>query len=254
MQGSNPPANGKNESLMIDPLLNAADMADAFANFGRVHIPGFLMDSSAQRLHQALTEERLWMCSTTSTGTNIDIPVEHFDRFTPEQAAGFVTLAHAEARDGFHYMFDNVRISDAVIKAEPILSAFADFYAFVNSEAFLGFVRTLTGDVRPAYVDAQATRYEPGHYLTQHDDEKPGAGRLYAYVMNLTPRWRTDWGGLLTFTDSDGHVAEAYTPKWNALNLFRVPTDHAVSSVTPFAGGARLSITGWVRDARPANA
>ena len=254
VQGSSPPANGKNQDLMIDPRVNPADMADVFAHLGRIHVPGFLAESSARRLHRALAEERSWMCSTTSTGTSIDIPVEYFDRFTPEQATDFITLAHAEARDGFHYMFDNIRISDAVIKAEPVSPALAEFYAFVNSDAFLEFIRRLTGDARPAYVDAQATRYEAGHYLTQHDDEKPGAGRLYAYVMNLTPEWRTDWGGLLTFIDRDGHVAEAYTPRWNALNLFRVPAHHSVSSVAPFAGGARLSITGWVRDTRPANA
>jgi SM-20-related protein len=96
-------------------------------------------------------------------------------------------------------------------------------------------------------VDAQATRYERGHYLTQHDDSAAEKGRLYAFVLNLTPHWRTDWGGLLNFIDADGHVAEAYAPAWNAINLFRVPQPHAVSCVAPFAGAPRLSITGWVR-------
>ena len=42
-------------------------------------------------------------------------------------------------------------------------------------------------------------------------------------------------------------MAEAYRPSWNALNIFRVPAAHAVSSVAPFAGAPRLSITGWIR-------
>ena len=253
MQGQTRSTQGKNSTdLALDPALKAKDFAAAFGRFGRIHIPGFLTEPSALRLHAALAEERMWMCSTTSGGTNIDIPVERFDHFTPEQAANFIALAHAEAREGFHYMFDNVRISDAAAKGEALNPAFASFYALVNSAEFLDFVRALTRDDRPAYADAQATRYEPGHYLTQHDDEKPEAGRLYAYVMNLTPRWRTDWGGLLTFIDRDGHVSEAYRPAWNALNLFRVPADHAVSGVAPFAGAARLSITGWIRDSRPA--
>lgn len=238
----------------MDPTLNPDDMAAAFARFGRIHVPGFLTEASARTLHHAMAEERLWLCSTTSRGTSIDIPVEQFDHFSPDQAAGFISLAHAEARKGFHYMFDTVRISDAVARNEPLNPAFAGFYAFVNGPEFLAFVRRLTKDDRPVYADAQATRYQAGHYLTQHDDEKPEAGRLYAYVLNLTPDWRSDWGGLLNFIDQDGHVAEAYTPTWNALNLFRVPADHAVSSVAPFAGGDRLSITGWLRDRRPDNA
>jgi len=46
-------------------------------------------------------------------------------------------------------------------------------------------------------------------------------------------------------------VAEAYTPAFNALNIFKVPQPHAVSLVAPFAGGDRLAITGWVRSKGP---
>lgn len=234
-------------TITIDPALDGRAMAAAFKAHGRIHIPGFLAPHSAAALHDALAAETMWVCSTRGGGQNIDIPVEHFDAFTPQQAARFFSLAHAEARDGFHYMFDSLRVSDLIEKGESIHPALAAGYAFLNSPAFLDFVRALTGDDRPNHVDAQATRFEAGHYLTQHDDKKPEAGRLYAYVLNLTPRWRTDWGGLLTFIDEDGHLAEAYAPAWNALNLFRVPAEHAVSFVTPFAGAPRLSITGWVR-------
>ena len=58
---------------------------------------------------------------------------------------------------------------------------------------------------------------------------------------------RPDWGGILQFLDRDGHVADGYVPVFNALNIFRVPQLHNVSSVVPFAGHARLSITGWFR-------
>ncbi|MBB1180632.1 2OG-Fe(II) oxygenase, partial [Pseudomonas sp. FW305-3-2-15-E-TSA4] len=77
-----------------------------------------------------------------------------------------------------------------------------------------------------------------------------GKHRLLAYVLNLTPRWRVDWGGLLLFLDPDGHVAEGYAPKFNALNIFRTPFPHAVTQVSTFAGAPRYAITGWIR-ARP---
>nr|WP_240902836.1 2OG-Fe(II) oxygenase family protein [Caulobacter sp. SLTY] len=96
-----------------------------------------------------------------------------------------------------------------------------------------------------------ATRYLPGHFLTAHDDAAPGKHRLYAYVLNLTARWRADWGGILMFLDEEDHVAEGYTPSFNALNIFRVPQRHAVSMVAPYAGEPRLSITGWIRSQAP---
>jgi 2OG-Fe(II) oxygenase superfamily len=92
--------------------------------------------------------------------------------------------------------------------------------------------------------------YAATHFLTAHDDRDESKGRVAAYVLNLTPRWSSDWDGLLQFLDADGHVAEAYTPAFNALNVFRVPQPHSVSFVAPFAGQPRLSITGWFRRRR----
>ena len=247
MQASGPFVGANSGGIEIDPTLKPSSMTAAFKQFGRIHIPGFLKPPGAEMLHRALAAEKLWLCSTMGGGQTIDVPVEQLEAFPPDQAMRFVQLAHAEARDGFHYMFDNLRISEMAEKKQLLNPAYAAAHAFLNSPAFLDFVRVLTGDPRTNYVDAQATRYDRGHYLTQHDDSVEGKGRLYAYVLNLTPHWRADWGGLLNFIDADGHVAEAYTPAWNALNLFRVPQVHAVSCVAPFAGAPRLSITGWVR-------
>lgn len=248
MQAPGSPHVPNSSPLAIDPALKPAAMAAAFRQFGRIHIPGFLNPAGAEMLHDALVREPNWLCSTLGGGQTVEVSTEMLNAMEPARAMRFMELAHAEAREGFHYMFDMIRVSDLVEKGEPVAPALAAAYAFLNSPAFLDFIRALTGDDRPNHVDAQATRYEPGHYLTEHNDEKPESGRLYAYVLNLTPRWRSDWGGLLTFPDEDGHLSEAYRPAWNALNLFRVPQPHAVSCVAPFAGASRLSITGWVRD------
>lgn len=237
--------------LSLDPTLDPRPLKTAFERFGRLHIPGVLTQSAAARLHTLLAAERDWICSTIGGGVVADVPVEMIEGLSPSDRAGFHALAHREAERGFHYMFDTVRISTPIEKGMPLPEAWRQVSAFFNSPSFLGFVRSLTGDPRCAYVDAQATRYTAGHYLTEHDDEKPSAGRLYAYVLNLTPDWRTDWGGLLAFLDEDGHVAEAYRPSYNALNIFRVPQRHAVSFVAPFATAPRLSITGWIRDTVP---
>jgi SM-20-related protein len=238
----------RNDAIEIDPALDPAAMTSAFKSLGRLHIPGFLTPASATRLHDILTADTQWVCSTMGGGTVVDAPVEMLEAMSPEAYAKFVALAHAEAAEGFHYMFDTIRLIGPEETRGQALEAYAPLMAFLRGDAFLNFVRTLTADQRPVSVDAQATRYLPGHYLTQHDDRNPKYGRLYAYVLNLTPRWRADWGGLLNFIDQDGHVAEAYAPAFNALNIFRVPQPHSVGFVAPFARGARLSVTGWLHD------
>src|SRR5205823_9807981 len=88
--------------------------------------------------------------------------------------------------------------------------------------------------------------------LAVHDDGL--TNRSTAYVLNMTPEWKPDWGGALQFYDRDDHIEEGYLPTFNALNLFRVPKRHSVTQVASF-GGLRYSISGWferVAAARPA--
>ncbi|ADL01077.1 2OG-Fe(II) oxygenase [Brevundimonas subvibrioides] len=234
----------------IDPALDAARMAPVFRRFGRLHVPGLLQADGAARLVEALDAAGGWTLSTRGATSTVDIPVEAFARADAPARAALADTARQEARTGFHYLFETLRVSDLAETGAHLPDPLRELYQWLNSPAFLGFAAEISGFDDLAYVDAQATRFRPGHYLTEHDDEKPDAGRRLAYVLNLSPGWRPSWGGLLGFIDADGHLAEAYTPAFNALNLFRTPQPHLVTQVADFAGGTRLSITGWIRTNR----
>lgn len=239
--------------LRLDPNLRPADYAPVFKRFGRLHIPGILVPEDAVLLARAVAGSAAWRRSIRQSdgGTDLDVPLAEYDALDPAQRQALEQRAHESARDAFRYMFDSVRIGQDMEAGRPVEPAMAAVQAMVNSPAWLSFLRTLTGDERIVYCDAMATRYLPGHFLTAHDDHAPGKHRLYAYVLNLTARWRADWGGILMFLDEEDHVAEGYSPAFNALNVFRVPQRHAVSMVAPFAGEPRLSITGWIRSEAP---
>ena len=221
------------------------------ARSGRIHLPGFLDESAARATHDAM-QAADWRLAVNGEAGSYDLSAANVAALNPGQQQKLVGAIHAKAHAGFQFMFDSFRVSDLCETGALTDGAFADLFAMLNSERYLALMREITGDPRIVYLDAQATRYRPGHFLTTHDDDVAGKNRLFAYVINLTPAWRVDWGGLLMFVDEDGHVAEAYTPRWNALNIMRVPQPHAVSMVAPFAAGARYSITGWMRSQRPA--
>ncbi|MDO1557934.1 2OG-Fe(II) oxygenase family protein [Brevundimonas sp. 2R-24] len=233
----------------VDPGLNPHELAPVFRRFGRMHIPGILDAPSAQRLGQGLLTAQGWS-RAVHVDEGRDVDFADFDEATDEERAAVEAATYAAARDEFRYMFDTIRLSEPPEGAPPVDPLLEAAAAFLRGPEFLAFIRALTGDERPVYADAMATRYLPGHFLTAHDDRADHLDRLYAYVLNLTPRWRADWGGVLLFLDEEDHVEEGYVPVFNSLNIFRVPQRHAVSLVAPFAGGPRLAITGWIR-ARP---
>jgi Rps23 Pro-64 3,4-dihydroxylase Tpa1-like proline 4-hydroxylase len=242
---------------MTSPLRLADDL-DGAAWRGRlearrrVHITQILEPASADRLHATLAAEPRWNLVTTINGRHVDLDAAGMDSQSAAQKDHFRTHVYAPARaSGFQYLFENVPIYDLHHKGSadapnrrPWVS---EVYAFLNSAPVLAFVRRVTGADDIGFADAQATRYRPGHFLTEHDDDVSGKNRRAAYVLNLTPDWRADWGGLTLFIGADGHVEEAFTPRFNALNIFLVPQSHAVSVVAPFAPAMRYSITGWFR-------
>lgn len=236
----------------LSKTLDVQALARAFATKARLHIPGILDTAAARRLHAALLAEPGWQCATLVNGEGIDIPLHEIDRWSPERMSAFVTGADREAARGFHFMFDSIRLTSLLKAGRPVAPVYRELCAFLSGPEFLGFIHQLTDDRRPRHADAQATRYRPGHYLNVHDDNQPGFGRLYAYVLNLTPDWRADFGGSLAFVGPDGHGLESYTPAFNALNVFRIPHAHAVTPIALFAPATgRLSVTGWLRDDEP---
>ncbi|HSG88857.1 MAG TPA: 2OG-Fe(II) oxygenase family protein [Pseudomonadales bacterium] len=233
--------------LEIAADLPRAALRAAFAEHGRLHVAEVLTEASAQRIHRTLVAQNTWNLVTRQHGRHLDMDYTAVEAWSRADRDRLAETVRAGARDGFQYLYANVPIYDVWHGRLLPGHFFETLFEFLNGEPFLSLVRDITGADDIAFADGQATRYGPGHFLTRHDDDVAGKARRVAYVLNLTPEWQADWGGILQFIGADGHLDAGYVPAWNALNLFRVPQPHAVSLVAPFARGHRYAITGWLR-------
>lgn len=235
--------------LQVNPDLDRAALAAAFARDRRVRIPDLLTLAAADRLHACLSRETPWLYAWNEGDRVRLTPRADMAALPPaEQQALQRGILH-RARGGFQFMYYSY----------PMLSAYREgrdpdlflhrLFEFLNSPPMLDLVRGVTGIGEIVKGDAQATFYAPGHFLTLHDDGgQPEEHRRVAYVLSLTRGWRADWGGLLQFHGPDGDVVEGWAPRYNSLALFEVPVPHSVSAVAHYAGAPRLSVTGWWRD------
>lgn len=220
---------------------------DRLARTGRAQVVDFLGHAYAEHLAAHATEAPFNTVTRRGSG-HVDLPAAWLASLEPTQRQGLGERVQASATDGFQYLYDNHPIYD-LDEAGQAEAVWSELVAFLNGEAFLGLMRDLTGEAGIAMADAQLTRFRPAHFLTEHDDQAAGKKRFFAYVLNLTPRWKIDWGGLLAFHGDDGNVTEAFTPRFNALNLLKVPAPHSVTQVALSAGADRYSVTGWLRGA-----
>jgi SM-20-related protein len=230
--------------------LPSAQLVQAAAQFrtaGRARITGVYPPAVAEALHHHLDRELPWS-RAVNQGTQVwDIPPEGIAAMTTSDEAALIQAAHRAARDEFQFLFDTVRVPDEAAERSERGLLLDRLIDALNLPDSLETLRKLTSLDEIGRVDGQATRYLPGHFLTEHDDDVADKGRVAAYVLSLSPHWKIAWGGLLQFHGEDGDIDHAFAPQFNALHVFRVPQRHSVSLVAPFAAAPRYSVTGWLR-------
>lgn len=234
-------------SFKLSAALDTESFRNDLEQLGYVHISDILPKENAQRLRKAMLADTHWSLVFNDRDRHIDMPLEQYSLLSPEKVRELHNAIYAQAQNTFQYCYNNYPIFDAHREGKNKRHVLHQFYEWLNGDEFLGFARATTGFEDIDFVDAQATRYKPGHFLTTHDDDQEGKNRRAAYIFNFTPDWPADWGGYLQLLDENEHVRRGLRPTFNTLNILAVPQKHNVSIVAPFAGGMRTSISGWFR-------
>ncbi|MEQ8412707.1 MAG: 2OG-Fe(II) oxygenase family protein [Erythrobacter sp.] len=242
---------GTRTLFAINPALDRAALARRFAERGRVQVRDVLTAESAREILTVLARGTPW---GMAVGAGKDRPqsfrAEETKTPQGQQALGsaFKAAEQHTARGDYGFRFAHYPILTAVQEGWVGNEAHEILLEHINAPEFMALAREITGIDTLFKADGQATLYAPGHYLGRHIDSHVAEGWEVAYVLNFAREdWHPDWGGYLLFLDEDGDVVEGFRPRFNALNLFRVPTSHMVSYVPPFAPMGRMAVTGWLR-------
>lgn len=227
--------------------LDPRDLHDVYEQSGRVQIKDAFDTIAVRHLAKSVSHGIPWKLHFNSESGVYDLATSDYASLETVKRDALLKAIHGNAVQNFQFLFENFPVSDSYQAKRNLSHYVMHAFEYLNSEPFLNFARTLTGEPEIANVNAQLTNYRPGHFLTCHDDEVEGSNRVAAYVIGLTDNWRADWGGLLHFIDDEGNVNGGFTPRIGALNIFKVPQKHSVSCVAPFAPTGRLSLSGWFR-------
>jgi SM-20-related protein len=234
-------------NLSLDPTLQLNDARTVFRRQGRVFLPAFLQASGVHQLAQRLSSDLPFHVTMNKVDASVAKVAEaELARAGEDFQRRLMTAVYGASVTGFRYFYSQFEFDQHLQESSAVGELSREVWAFLQSAPFLTAIGRIIGVPDLQRASGQASRYAPGHFLTRHDDDVPNSGRRAAFVLYLSAEWQADWGGLLQFIDRDGHVAEAYTPTFNSLALFRVPSSHSVSMVTPLAPIPRLAISGWV--------
>lgn len=238
--------------LRLNPALDPAPFARAYAEQGWVQIPGIFEPAVADALAQMLERGTPWaMALSDADGRDEVLDGAAIQALGREKLGEKVAAVARRAAESFAYCYLCYPMIDARLKGKDPGHPIHDLTDFINSREFLDFGQAVIGAKGITKADAQATFYRPNDFLSLHNDLGGSDQRRAAYTLGFTRRWRPDWGGQLLFHDGAGDVSRGLAPGFNVLTLFKVPVWHSVAPVAPYAAAQRLSVVGWLRDDPP---
>ncbi|NVJ99691.1 MAG: 2OG-Fe(II) oxygenase [Alphaproteobacteria bacterium] len=234
-------------NIAINKNHDPAELGKTLREKGRLQIRNFFPDDVAESLYELIAQNQTWFVAYNIGNEYFEVPVEDLIKLDPQQRQQFLNPIMTGAQKGFQYFFQQYYMTEAIENGREQGHPLHQMHDYVNSDDFLGFMRTLTGADDINRSDSFASRYLQGNFLTLHDDTHANETRVAAYTISMTKNWNPDWGGNTVFYDDEGNIVEGYKPAFNTLNIFMIPQKHAVQHVAPFAAAPRLSYLGWLK-------
>lgn len=234
--------------LRLNPTIDVTAARAAYAKDRIVQVPDLFEPEVAATLAQIVASLPFRLVTTSETGEVVLYTQPQLQAMSPEVRQALSQGQRERAARNIGYTYLGYPMIQAVLEGWDKDHPIHALTAFLNGPEALTLARDIIDCPGLTKIDAQASAYMPGHYLTRHVDDGRKKERRAAYTLGLTPVWEPDWGGLLLFLDSDMNVSRGLTPRYNTLTVFDGLMVHAVSAVAPFAPRPRLSVVGWFRD------
>ena len=238
------------QDIRLNPALDLDQIRATYAAQRFVQIPNVFADETAQQIEQILRQETPWHFIYAEPGGGIvQLRQQELQAMDPAEFQNRMNGVMQAATRNIGFCYNGYQMNHALQDGrDPDLRLHA-ITRFLNSRAFLALGEAIISESGLNKVDAQATFFNRGHFLTRHIDEGGAQQLRAAYTLGFSRGWQTDWGGQLQFINRETtDVTSAWIPRWNTLTVFDGRMVHSVSPISNFAGDGRYSIVGWFRN------
>lgn len=238
--------------LRLNPAIDPIPFARMYAETSIVQVHSIFEPEVADYIERMLASLPWRILCQDDNEKNLVLTSAEMAAMTPDARKNLLTGIADRARRAIGYTYFTYPMIFAALNAWDPDHPIHDLTEFLNSSEMLNFARTIIGCPAVTKIDAHASNYQRGHYLTRHVDDGEEKERRAAYTLGFSRDWQIDWGGLLLFMDQNGDVRRGLLPRFNVLTVFDGLMVHSVSPVSSFTTASRLSIAGWFRDDPPA--
>ena len=235
-------------AIRLNPNLDPEAFAERYAKDKFVQVADIFEPDLAKAIEAMLTSLPWFLTFSDPEEGVVQLSREDLQRLGQAGLQKRMAKVMQMATRNYGYCYNVYQMNQAIADGRNADHPIHKLTEFLNSPAFMEFGARIIGETGITRVDAQATLYTRGSFLTRHIDDGVNHERRCAYTLGFTEGWMTDWGGLLMFLDPNTDIEAAFRPRFNMLTLFDGRKIHSVSPVSAFAGKPRLSVAGWLRN------
>ena len=239
--------------LRLNPALDAAKLAAIYARGSFVQVRDMFEPEIARAIGQMLRETVRWdLVYADAEAGVVRLSQAQMQELGQEEMRLRMQRVMELASRNYGFCYSTYQMREAVISGRDPDHPIHDLTRFLRGPEVRAFMGQVIGGAAVHDMDAQATLYARGNFLTRHIDDGMRGERLAAYTIGFTEGWQTDWGGLLLLLNKETtDVTSGWLPRFNTLTVFDGRIVHSVSAVSAFAPEGRYSIAGWLLKEMP---
>lgn len=238
-------------NLRLNPAIDVQACARTYAEQKIVQIFDVFEPQSAEALEAAMRSLPWRLVYQDADEKNVMVTPGEWANMPAEHKRELERLSQERAASGLGFTYYTYPMIPARIDNWDPGHPIHKLTDFLNSGEFVTFARRIISNFEVTKIDAHASYYRPGDYLTTHRDEGDIKERRAAYTLGFSRNWRPDWGGLLLFHDDGFDISRGFLPRFNVLTVFDGLMPHTVTQVASFTPNPRYSVAGWFRDDPP---
>jgi SM-20-related protein len=176
-------------------------------------------------------------------GEQMQLTDEQLKNLDREKQQALFQRIHLQASQGQGHLYAKRECDNNSPQID--VGALKDTITWLGAEPTLDMISDITGKKPLTDSSCTITRFSQGQFLTTNTFTKLEEKSKIGFILDLTPDWKADWGGLLQLHAEDGEPAIAFTPKFNNLILFDASRPFSISYLAPYIKYYKYSLMGW---------
>lgn len=236
---------GRIMNYKLNGALKTRALAKEYKKTGRVRVIDALERKSADNLSSTIEQMAIWSKVYLVGDDEQRVTSTQEQSKTNRRLREAVERIYLQARDQYQYLRYECLTSTIPNAKDP--KALKDADKFFKSDEFRDFLRAIAGVKDGELENVQARWLNREQFMSDSGLAKKLADCKLWFSMDVTRKWRPQWGGNLEFLDGDGAIEEIWSPLFNSLNIYTGGTRHSISYVTPYHDAFCLSICGRLK-------